>query len=214
MRNVDSLNNIVTEYDDIDISTYFKAMDITKEQQEEREEAAEDIWWLLLLLFALIQTSIEDGNLDYNFIRDSFYDSYGELVRKYVVPDEYIEDYILRFTQNVVDTTWENMNFSNSDDDYWTSEKRALEIGLNESNSINNYKDFKKAVEEGYTHKTWKAELDNKTRKDHSGMNQKSVPIMDMFKFPDCEMLFPHDEINGTARQTVNCRCALKYTKE
>ena len=207
---IHELNNIVTEYEEIE--TYFKAMDITKEQREERETAAEDMWWVFLLLFTLIKTCIEEGNLDYGFIRDSFYESYGDIVRKYAIADEYIETYITRFVNTVLDTTWNNLDFANPDDNYWTSNERALEMGLNEANSVINYKEYKEAVKKGLKNKTWKAELDNKTRHDHSMMSGKTIGINETFKFPDCEMFFPHDEVNGTARQTVNCRCAVKYS--
>ena len=100
MRATDELNNITTEYVEYDIDSYFDVMDIEEEQKEERKKAAEDIWWLLLLIFSLIRTSIEDGDLDYAFILDTFAESYREVVEKYARADDYTNEYIDKFTRN------------------------------------------------------------------------------------------------------------------
>lgn len=204
------LNNIQTEYEEYDIDTYFDPMDITEEQKEERKEAAEELWWVFLLLFALINASLEDGDLDYAFIYETFKDSFGDIVYKYSREDDYTRQYVNSFSQQTLDTTWNHIDFENPDS-YWTSDRRAVVIAVNEANTILNYEELMKAIEEGNTHKTWVAEIDRKTRKDHLEMNGTTIPIRDFFIFPDCEMLMPHDELNGTAAQIVNCRCSTKY---
>lgn len=209
-RSVDEINEIRKEYSDIDIDTYFEPMPITEDQKEERKKTAEDLWWVLLLLFALIRESIESGDLDYAFIYDTFRDSYADVVSKYAETDDYINEYVNQFTQRTLDTTWDNLDVTNPDS-YWTSNKRSIEIAVNEANTIHNYKELQNAIEEGKTHKIWKAELTKATRKDHEEMNGKKIPIKDYFQFPDCKMLMPHDEVNGTAKQTVNCRCSLRF---
>lgn len=211
MRNVDSLNNIVTEYEDIDISTYFKAMDITKEQQEEREEAAEDIWWLLLLLFALIESSIEDGDLDYAFIYETFVESYTELVSKYAEIDEYIKAYISKFTRDTLDATWDNIDIAKPNDSYWTSRKRAVGIAVNEANTILNYEDLVRAIKEGKNTKVWHTMKDPKVRKEHAELEGKKIGITEFFKVGDSLLLFPRDELHCEhIRDIANCRCYSK----
>lgn len=210
MRTIDTLNNIQTEY--IDIETYFDAMDITEAQKEVRKSIANDVWWVFLLLFSTIKVSVEEGNLDYEYIFALFRENYTDTVLNYAKDDEYIREYINRFTQDAMDVTWARMDIT-GEDDYWLSTDRAMLNGLNEANSIMNYEELRKAIEEGYTKKKWVAELDKRTRKDHIKMDKKTIPIKEKFKFPDCEMIMPHDEVNGTARQCSNCRCSLKFIK-
>ena len=210
-RGIEQLNNITTEYEEYDIDTYFDVMDISEEQKEKRKEVADDLIWVFLLIFAIIKTSIEDGDLEYGFIFETLRDSFRDVVYRYVEPSDYINAYIDRFTQNVMNTTWDNMNFAL--DDYWLSDLRAFGLGLDEANSIMNHNELQEAIEAGYTHKTWKAEL-IRTRKDHVEMHNTTIPILDYFVFPDCEMIAPHDEVNGTARQNANCRCCLKFEKK
>ena len=211
MRNIDELNVIPKE--NISIDTYFDKMDITKEQKEERQKTAEDLWWVLLLFFAMFRGSIEDGDLDYDILLAWFLDAYTAVVTQYMRQNEYMEEYLRTVPQNIMDTTWKHADYANPDD-YWTSEERAVAIAVNEANSIQNYEDFLTAIEEGKTHKTWIAEIDRKTRDEHRDMNGVTIPIEEYFQFSDCEMLVPHDEVNGTARQCSNCRCSIKYKPE
>ena len=89
-----------------------------------------------------------------------------------------------------------------------------MELSENEANSLLNYQELKQAIEDGYTHKTWVTERDNRVRDDHRDKEGETIPIAEYFEFPDCEMLCPHDVVNGTARQNANCRCSLRYSYE
>jgi len=209
---MDELNELSIEYGDLDIESYFELMDISDEQKEKRKDAASDFWDALLFLFALIRVSIEYADFDYNYILTQFQNRYSEMVSEYARLDSYIEQYIDTFTHNTLNTTIERLNLT-SENDYWTSDKRALGIALNEANSVLNYEELQQAIDKGYTHKQWRAEIDRKTRDEHREMNGKTIPIDQYFHFSDCEMMMPHDEVNGTAEQLVNCRCALKYSK-
>ncbi len=207
MRAIEELNNITTEYEDIEIDTYFDVMDITEEQKKEREKAAEDIAWLLLLLFALIKTSIEDGDLDYVFIKNIFNESYTELVNKYAESDPYIRDYIDKFVMTTLDSTWDHLDFSNPDN-YWTSRKRAIGIAVNEANTILNYKDLVNAIKEGKNAKIWKTQGDAKVRLEHALLENKVKGITELFRVGSSLLLFPRDELHCIdVRDIANCRC-------
>ena len=208
---IDELNTFTSEESEpISIDTYFDGMDISEEQKEERKSAANDLWWALLLLFATIKAGIEDGDLDYAYLNSMFGGMVEDIVEKYSRKDDYTNAYIRKVPQEIIDTTWDHLDFAKPDS-YWTSGKRAVGVAVNEANSILNYEDLQKAIDDGMTHKTWKAEIDPKTRDDHRYMNGKTIPIREYFVFPDCKMLVPHDEVNGTAAQTVNCRCSVGY---
>jgi hypothetical protein len=210
---IDELNTFTSEESEpISIDTYFDCMDISEEQKEERKSAANESWWALLLLFATIKAGIEDGDLDYAYLNSMFGGMVEDIVEKYSRKDDYTNAYIRKVPQEIIDTTWDHLDLTKPDS-YWTSGKRAVGVAVNEANSILNYEDLQKAIDDGMTHKTWRAEIDPKTRDDHRYMNRKTIPIREYFEFPDCKMVVPHDEVNGTAAQTVNCRCATEYSK-
>lgn len=210
MKTIDELNSITTEYEEVDIDTYFEPMDITEEQKEERKKAAEDLWWVLLLMFGLIKQSIEDGDLDYAFMYDTFKESYADVVEKYSRIDDYTTTYIDKFVQNTLDTTWNHIDFENPDS-YWTSNKRALGIAVNEANTILNYEDLQRAIDNGMNVKIWHTQKDNRVRPDHRLMEGQKVGILEFFSVGDSQLLFPRDEVNCTnVRDIANCRCYAK----
>ena len=209
---MDELNVFSSEYV-YDFEKYYESMDISKEQKEKRTETANDLWYVFLFLFAMLKEAIEDGGLDYAFILSMFQTQFSDAVTKYSDMDDYIREYISDFTQNTMDVTWEHTDFTDPNS-YWLSDERASLLALNESNTVNNYSELKKAIKEGYTHKTWKAEIDRRTRKDHVSMDGKTIEIDKYFEFPDCRMIAPHDMLNGTDKELCNCRCSLEYIKK
>lgn len=194
-----------------EIKRYFSVMDISDEQKEDREEAAKDLFPIFLFLFALINYAVE-YDLPYDYVLTEFRVSFGTVAYQYY---DDAEDYIDRITKEVLDATLKDKGvlLSVKDDDYWTSVDRALELGENEANSLLNYQELKQAIKDGYTKKQWVTERDNRVRKSHVVMEGKTIPINEFFHFDDCDMLCPHDAVNGTARQVAGCRCSLLYTK-
>lgn len=206
-RTLDEVNDIRKEYSDIDIDTYYNPMPISEEQKEERKKTAEDIWWVILLLFALIRESIESGDLDYAFIYDTFRDSYADVVSKYAETDDYINEYINQFTQRTLDTTWDNLDMAKPDS-FWTSNRRAIGIAVNQANVILNYEDLLRAIREGKNCKVWHTQRDNRVRKEHAVLEGKKVGILDFFKVGDSLLQFACDELHCTnLRDISNCRC-------
>lgn len=192
-----------------EIKRYFSVMDISDEQKEEREQAAKDLFPIFLFLFALIDYALE-YDLSYDYVLTQFRIEFGTVAYQYY---DDAEAYIDRITKEVLDATLEDKGVLSSlkDDDYWTGADRALELGENEANSLLNYQELKKAIQNGYTKKQWVTERDNRVRNSHIEKEGKTIPINEFFKFADCEMLCPHDVVNGTARQVSNCRCSLRY---
>lgn len=210
MKTIDELNSITTEYEEVDIDTYFEPMDITEEQKEERKKAAEDLWWVLLLMFGLIKQSIEDGDLDYAFIYETFKESYTDVVNKYADLDEYIDLYIDKFTRNTLDTTWKNIDLAQPDS-FWTSNRRAVGIAVNQANVILNYEDLLRAIREGKNCKVWHTQRDNKVRKEHALLEGKKVGILDFYLVGESLLQFACDELHcSNVRDIANCRCYCK----
>ena len=207
IQGFDELNtpNVKVEPPDI----YFSKMDISKVQKEKRIKATNDFSDVLLFLFALLAIETEYTE-NFGYAYEMFYERYGNVVRKYVRTDEYTKDFIDQRTREIFDLTKERFPLGG----WWTSPERATALGENSSNTVLNYEELQKALEAGYRYKEWRGVMDYREREDHVRMESRKIPIDEYFIFPDCVMMMPHDEINGTARQVDNCRCALRFSKE
>lgn len=198
---MDELNTPVFDFEEY-IDEYFKPMQVTEKAKEERKEASRDLFDLLLLIFALIS----GGWASTEYIIDKFNYELRSIAMNYGDVDSYYDDYVDAAVNNIMTTTMAHVG-----SDYWVSPERAAEIAVNEANTILNYKELMDAKAMGYTSKTWKAEIDRRTRKEHIKMDGKTIPIDEWFVFSDCHVQMPRDEVNGTAKQVVNCRCVLKF---
>ena len=192
------------------IEQYFKPMQITEKQRDERKKASRDFRDFLLFLFALLAVQDEYSSIDWEYFEAQFVIEFQRNAEVYARNTALLDEYIHEKAEEFTRITREHYG----EDSYWVSEERAVYEAVNEANAVLGYEELRKAQENGYRYKTWKAELDNRTRNDHRTMNDKKIKIDDYFMFPDCVMLMPHDDVNGTARQVENCRCSLKYTKE
>lgn len=201
MRTIDEFQNLYGYDGEINWEEFYDAMDISEEQKEKRKSVADKLFFILLSLFLLVDETRDIVVCEW-YLRNNLTD----LIISYGVYDSNSLNYINKFTEEYIANTF------NNEGDYWTSDDRAMIGALNESNSIVNYSELVDAIEQGYTKKTWRAELDNRTRKDHRDMDGKTINIEDTFKFPDCEMYYPHDFENGTSEQIVNCRCVCTYS--
>lgn len=201
MRKWDELNL----QEKIDYREWFDVLDVPEEDKEKRVELAEKIDDTFDWLFALISLMAATGEtIDTEYLILSVQYRLEELVNVNV---RYVSEHIVKVAGETVETTVEHI-----DEDYYLSPLRSSEIAANEAQAYYNYEELQEAYENGCTKKTWVAEVDKKTRKDHLMMNGKTIPIEDYFQFPDCEMIMPHDEVNGSGKQTVNCRCVCKFS--
>ena len=118
----------------------------------------------------------------------------------------YEPDYIPRLVDDIIDTTNRH-----PDDPYYLSQDRAIVIAQNESNTAYNHVDYDNAKSEGKKYKRWIAEIDDRTREWHLEVDGTKIPIDEMFTVGKDTMRYPHDYLNGSAENLVNCRCVCIY---
>ncbi len=132
---------------------------------------------------ALIETTIESGETDQEYIQTQFYDKYLDVIASYMLIDTYIKQYAFGVTKQIIDATFER--FSTEDksitDDYYLSNDRAMFISECEANSILNYRQYSKAVKAGKTKKKWIDVGDKRERKTHLEVGGTTIPINEPF---------------------------------
>ena len=188
---------------------YYSVMDISVEQKEKRKVDAWELFDLFMLFFLWFDEAQNANVQDYSFFLPEFQEKLQDAVGEMIDIDDFVVSYIVALSLGVFTTTTAHL-----DDKYYLSEDRAVNLALNESNSINNYDDLRKAKEHGYTHKKWIAQLDERTRPEHIEMDYTVIPIDRFFFFFYCRMLYPHDIVHGTPAQNANCRCTLEFIKK
>lgn len=163
------------------------------------------------------QKSVNEQNTDKN-TQDSIrqteiqkiVDSYRQTLNNRLIDvfgdKPYEPEYVSRLADEIIDTTTRH-----PDDDYYLSKERALLIGQNESNTTFNHIDYTEAMESGKRYKVWYAELDDRTREDHIEVDGTRIPIDEMFDVGGEQLRYPHDYLNGSAKNLVNCRCTCRY---
>lgn len=93
-------------------------------------------------------------------------------------------------------------------------EKRAKTIAVTEVAGISNYGSLMGAVDGGAEKKKWIPNFDEKTRSSHFNMwSHKPIDLLKYFKVGSSKMQYPGD-INGEAKEVINCRCILKFYKK
>lgn len=205
MRLNDELNNITFDEEEY-FREYFKPMDIPEEAKKEREEASEDIFDLLLFMFLLIDENLDNGAFSYNELLTEFQRRYADIIATYGRNDAYFQSYLEMVPGEILNTTIKNL-----DNEYYTSRERAARIAVNEANTILNYEDLQKAIDEGKNVKIWHTQRDSHVRDSHRELEGKKIGIKDFFKVGQSLLLFPCDEVNCTnIRDIAGCRCYAK----
>ena len=184
---------------------YFDTMQISEKQKRERIEEAKEILDAILLFLIWCEENPE--NVQREDTKRDMENLYKEVIFQKVEPDDFVDMYVLFFINNLVDVTTENEG-----DEYFTSVERATKIACNEANSVINYAELQKAIEQGFTYKQWHTELDEKVRETHQEMEGVTIPIKEPFFVGNSRMMMPHDITMGAdAREIVNCRCSLSF---
>lgn len=206
---IDELN-IINKNNGIEqrIRSYFKKMPMISEKQiEERTDFAKKIFDLIMLFFLMADANREMGNIqdiDYYIAmitrryEDDVEDSFGMAA--------ILSEYISAFAQNMVNNTFENL-----DDERTLSEDRAFDISVNESNTTLGQYEYQQAIKSGKTMKQWISEHDMRVRNSHMIVDGTEIPIKQYFHVGASLMLYPHDAVNGDAKEVVNCRCHIEY---
>lgn len=215
----------VSSYDELNIrpnnrrsepyKEYFSKMSISDKEKQERIAFSEQMEEVVLYILALIETTIESGEADQEYIQTQFYDKYLDVIASYMLIDTYIKQYALDVTKQIIDATFER--FSSEDksitDDYYLSNDRAMFISECEANSILNYRQYSKAVKAGKTKKKWIDVGDKRERKTHLEVGGTTLPIDEPFSVGDSLLQFPKDtSLGASADEIVNCRCSIQYS--
>lgn len=202
---MDELNRL-----DLDrlVEEYFDEMELEDSEKEEREDFSKQFIQTMLIIFALVGLMREYEYIRREYLENRLSEEYKALLLQYMDIDEYLEDYIKKFSESTIDTTLKNM-----DDDFFLSTDRAFLISVNEANTGFNYNQFADAVKSGKTRKQWITEKDRKVRRTHRELDDKVIPILEVFEVGKTLMRFPHDQLyaSGNLEELYNCRCSIKY---
>ena len=206
MRMIDKLNNL-SGYKLIEIDSYFDEMELSEEEKEKRKEFAKSMEEIMLFIFVLFSIMKQYNRINKEFIVSNLQSRYSEIVSQYINIDKYLKEYISEFSEETVDTTIKHI-----DETFYLSEDRGTLIAVNEANTTLNYKQFSDAIKDGKTRKQWITEKDSRVRKTHKALDDKTIPIEDVFLVGDTLMRFPHDTLYGIDyKELSNCRCTIKY---
>ena len=196
---------------------YFSVMDISDDEKKERIALAKKLEKVFLLMFALYIS--EDADEDEIFIEA--YKNYIEEAKSFLGAKEnsaYIEQHARKIIQNLIDVTQANLEDeenkeTDSYNNYFLSQKRAMLTAANEANSIANYGEYVQAVKDGKNQKKWKSERDNKVRNTHRQVDRITIDIFEPFEVGDSLMMFPKDtSLGANIEEIANCRCTVEYS--
>ena len=215
----------VSSYDELNIrpnnrrsepyKEYFSKMSISDKEKQERVTFSEQMEEVVLYILALIETTIESGETNREYIQTQFYDKYLDVIASYMLIDTYIKQYTLGVTKQIIDATFERFSAEDKSiaDDYYLSNDRAMFISECEANSILNYRQYSKAVKAGKTKKKWIDVGDKRERKTHLEVGGTILPIDEPFSVGDSLLQFPEDtSLGSSADEIVNCRCSIQYS--
>lgn len=215
----------ISSYDELNIrpnnrrsepyKEYFSKMSISDKEKQERIAFSEQMEEVVLYILALIETTIENGESDQEYIQTQFYDKYLDVIASYMLIDTYIKQYALDVTKQIIDATFERFSAEDKSitDDYYLSNDRAKFISECEANSILNYRQYSKAVKAGKTKKKWIDVGDKRERKTHLEVGGTTLPIDEPFSVGDSLLQFPKDtSLGASADEIVNCRCSIQYS--
>lgn len=185
-------------------------MDISDDEKKKRTDLAYLLYDAIYFTFALIK--VEKDIEERNFTKNALViDQYRETLQHRIedalegIPHE--DDYVPRLVNDIMETTDRH-----PDDPYYLSQDRALLIAQNEANTAYNHYDYVNAKADGKTHKTWIAEIDERTREWHLEADGTVVPIDDYFFVNGDTLRFPHDYLNASPGNVINCRCTCIYS--
>ena len=225
LQNFDQLNSMSTKW--------FSKMNVSVAEKKKRVDLSLDYCEIIIMLFMLIEG---------NHPRESCLEFAEERLRiiaeNYIGKDNlaYVNDWSRKEAEKVVDVTFrhkddepqregedepkeKNIKFEEFDTEipeteYWTSELRALLVGIGCASAIANYHDLWYALERGMTNKVWITEADEKVRETHQEVDHTDIPINELFLVGNSYLMFPGDLNYGAEeKETDGCRCHLEFYK-
>ena len=225
LQNFDQLNSMSTKW--------FSKMEVSEAEKKKRIDLSLDYCEIIIMLFMLIEG---------NHPRESCVDFAEERLRiiaeNYIGKDDlaYVNDWSRKEAEKVVDVTFrhtddepqlegedepkektikfEEFDTEIPETEYWTSELRALLVGISCASAIANYHDLWYALERGMTNKVWITEADEKVRETHQEVDHTDIPINELFLVGNSYLMFPGDVNYGAEEKEVDgCRCHLEFYK-
>lgn len=208
------------------INRYFNEMHLTREQKRERIALAEDLEDAVLFFFSLVLLQSQYSYLaamDSADAKEQFRQKITEAIGQHTEINDDVRYEINEYVDDVYDTTTEHLIILNAlsedaeekereKERHYISEDRARLLAEEESNTIFNGSDFHKALRLGYKYKTWITMRDNRVRRTHERVDDKTIPINDYFMVGKSLMRYPRDPM-GRPEEVIACRCSVKYTK-
>ena len=195
-------------------------MELPEAEKKKREQIARDLEEVFIILFLVIAADYElDRPEEKEYYIDFLGRYYEETARKYLEEKEVLFIVLVAaLLEDIVETTLEHIQEGDtqdlSDNEYFLSNDRALDLAENGANIIADYGDYENAVEDGYTKKQWHTMRDSKVRDTHVLMEGKTIPINDYFDVNGSKMRYPHDlSMNPDISEVSNCRCSVSYIK-
>lgn len=187
------------------LKRYFSIMELPQQDKDKRVSLGLAFYDIFIYVFILMQAEVKiKGSIDVDYYVRSLDGRIRDALEENNIP--YEDDYIPQLTRDIVETTTRHL-----DEPYYFSEERALLVAQNEANTVLNGFDYEQAKSKGKTHKTWVTEQDDKVRPWHAEVDLVTIPIDDMFHVGEDYMRFPHDFMNGSPDNLINCRCTCKY---
>lgn len=195
-------------------------MELPEAEKKKREQIARDLEEVFIILFLVIAADYELDRLEEKeYYIDFLGRYYEETARKYLEEKEVLFVVLVAaLLEDIVETTLEHIREGDtqdlSDNEYFLSNDRALDLAENGANIIADYGDYENAVENGYSKKQWLTMRDSKVRDTHVLMEGKTIPINDYFDVNGSKMRYPHDlSMNPDIAEVSNCRCVCHYIK-
>lgn len=188
------------------IEEWFKPMDLSEAEKKRRADLAEKLEMMFLYYFEAYDDKPEIDWVGY------LIDVFQTLALAFLGLKEipaYLADHIRRIVEDFVSVTDKRRD----EDPYWTSDDRALGMGLNQANAVGNYKEWTDAVRDGRLLKTWNTILDGRERDSHHDEDATTVPILEPFHLPGGDLMFPGDtSLGASVDEIANCRCHASYS--
>lgn len=228
----DRLNDINSpKLRSMDIRKYFSEMPLSNAQKKERIALAEELEDVMLFFFSLVLLIDEFSYMQAISTVDAkqqLKDRVYSVVEKHTQITDEMREYLDEFVNEVNDTTTEHLTVllaltrnresvdseKRKSEEFYLSDDRARLLGEEEANTIFNGVDFQKAKKLGYKYKTWITMRDNRVRHTHALVDDRTIPIDDLFLVGNSYMRFCRDSSYGASmREIANCRCVTKYYK-
>ena len=181
---------------------YYSVMDgIEDERLQERIKLANDLYDIIMVYYLLLEQEQSQSVLE-NQLANELYST----IAKYGEIDDYTSEMVDLYAKNIV-----KANLGHKSSEYYTSDKRAVEVAQDMGQSFVNYFEYLDAVNTGKT-KTWYTQNDPVVRPTHVDLNGKKIGIEDTFKVGGFLMRFPKDTYYGApAEEIVNYICHILF---